>query len=465
MKRWLLGGLGVVFLGALVWSFSGAAERLLPSKDALLGNGNPVNPADAADDPLIVHEWGTFTSYSGADGGRLEFRPLFDDDLPDFVRDRSTNSGYGQLSKVSYRALVRMETPITYFYTKQPRDVHVRVGFPEGLLTEFYPPAAISPPYKGHTEPKKNSALDWGTVHLIPESYLMPKMADPRLGAVIAKRAMAALPPHADFNNHYAYARQTDAALVHIHQSKGSSKWIPEDQDHFEKFLFYRGLGDFKLPVTVQALGSGSASVTNRGAEPIAWMMLLDNNGGTLRYASFEGVAAGAKREIALPTQPATLDAMAADLTAALVSTGLYEKEAVAMVNTWRSSWFGEQGTRLLYFVPQPLTDKLLPLTIEPKPAETVRVLVGRLDMMTPEQEAEITKLVRDSAAARSAAYLKAREAELPLTYALPDAVRKLGRLAEPALTRVRHASKDEQLSSEATTLIYELQREAAAQK
>jgi len=135
------------------------------------------------------------------------------------------------------------------------------------------------------------------------------------------------------------------------------------------------------------------------------------------------------------------------------------------MVNTWRSSWFGEQGTRLLYFVPQSVTDTLLPLTIEPKPAETVRVLVGRLDMLTPEQEREITKLVRDSAAARALAYAKAREAELPLSYAIPEAVRKLGRLAEPALTRVRHASTDPALSSEATTLIYELQREAAAQE
>ncbi len=459
MKRWLLGGLGLVFLGALVWSFSGAAERLLPSKVTVL---NDASPANSTDDPLIVHEWGTFTSYSGSDGGRLEFRPLFDDDLPDFVQDRSTSSGFGFLSKVSYRALVRMETPITYFYTKQPRNVNVRVGFPEGLLTEFYPPAAISPSYKGHTEPKKNSALDWGTVHLIPEAYLTPKVADPRLGAAIAKRAMATLPPHADYNNHYAYARQTDAALVHVHKAKGSSEWQAKDQDHFEKFLFYRGLGDFNLPVKVQALSNGKAMVNNSGMEPIAWMMLLDHDHGVLRYASFDGVLAGQKREIALPKEPATLDAMAADLTAALVSTGLYEKEAVAMVNTWRSSWFGEQGTRLLYFVPQPLTDKLLPLTIEPKPAETVRVLVGRLDMMTPEQEASITQLVRDSAAARAAAYEKAREEDRPLSFAVPEAVRKLGRLAEPALTRVRHAAKDPKLSDEAITLIHELHRDAA---
>ena len=458
MKRWLLGGLGVALLGAMVWSLSGAAESIVPQKN---GDG----AGKFADDPLIVHEWGTFTSYSGADGGRLEFRPLFDDDLPNFVEDRSTISGHGFLSKVSYRALVRMETPITYFYTKQARDVRVKVGFPEGLLTEFYPPAAISPPYKGHTEPKKNSGLDWGTVRLIPEAELAPKMADARLAQVIARRTVLALPPHANYNNHYTFARQTDAALVHVHQPANRNAFEPEAVDHFEKFLFYRGLGDFKLPLKVQALGDGKALVNNSGGEPIGWMMLLDVDGEAVRFASFDGVAAGQQREVALPATAGTLDQMAAELTTALVSTGLYEKEAVAMVNTWRSSWFGEQGTRLLYFVPQPLTDKLLPLTIEPKPAETVRVLVGRLDMMTPEQETAITKLVSESAAARAIAYQKCREQELPLKYDMPDSVRKLGRLAEPALARVRHAATNEKLSSEATTLIYELHRDAAAQK
>ena len=461
MKRWALGGLGIVVLGMMVWSLGGA-ESILPSRDSKLSDARQP----ASDDPLIVHEWGTFTSYSGADGGRLEFRPLFDDDLPDFVQDRSTSSGYGFLTKVSYRALVRMETPITYFYTKQPRQVRVRVGFPEGLLTEFYPPAAIFPPYKGANEPQKNSALDWGTINLIPESELLPKVADPRLAQAIAKRTFNFLPPHTDYNNHYAYARQTDAALVHRHIPADESKLWPGAQDHFEKFLFYRGLGDFKLPLKVQSLGNGTATVNNSGAEPIVWGMLLDVNGEELRFESFDGVGAGQQRVVALPTEPAKLEDLTADLTKALVSTGLFEKEAVAMVNTWRSSWFGEQGTRLLYFVPQSLTDSLLPLTIEPKPAETVRVLVGRLDMLTPEQELSISNIVRNSAAARSVAWQQAHEEGRAVKYPLPEAVRKLGRLAEPALTRVRHVTKDLAISNEAAALIRDLQAEMAeAQK
>src|SRR4051795_8415930 len=75
---------------------------------------------------FVVHEWGTFTSFSGSDGIRLEFRPLVDDDLPAFVLDRFLQSGFPDLSKSTVRSRMRMETPVTYFYTDRERDVDVQ---------------------------------------------------------------------------------------------------------------------------------------------------------------------------------------------------------------------------------------------------------------------------------------------------------------------------------------------------
>ncbi len=43
--------------------------------------------APAVAEDLIVHEWGTFTSFSGSDGVQLEFQPLTHNDLPSFVID------------------------------------------------------------------------------------------------------------------------------------------------------------------------------------------------------------------------------------------------------------------------------------------------------------------------------------------------------------------------------------------
>jgi hypothetical protein len=59
-------------------------------------------------------------------------------------------------------------------------------------------------------------------------------------------------------------------------------------------------------------------------------------------------------------------------------------------VKTWRSAWFGEEGTRVLYVLPRDATDDFLPTKIEPKPASYVRVMVGRHDVLTPERERQI---------------------------------------------------------------------------
>ncbi len=65
------------------------------------------------------------------------------------------------------------------------------------------------------------------------------------------------------------------------------------------------------------------------------------------------------------------------------------------MVKTWSSAWFGEKrGHGVLYILPGDLTDDLLPLKVEPKPAAATRVLVGRHDVLTPEREKQIDTLV-----------------------------------------------------------------------
>ncbi|QDU31169.1 hypothetical protein ETAA8_63220 [Anatilimnocola aggregata] len=457
MKRWLGMVLCLLVVGAIAWTWNRGGGRASLLGDAVAGD---VPPTEAAPDSLIVHEWGTFTTYSGSDGGKLEFRPLFDDDLPPFVLDRSLGSN--PFSKLSYRALVRMETPITYFYTDRPRDVRARVRFPKGLLTEFYPPVAemSPPPQAGHVDSSAGSSLDWGTIRLIPESHLRPQLADSRLAKVIEQRTSAALPPATDYNNHYAYARQTDSALVHVQRAPDPNRVFVPHGDFFEKFLFYRGLGDFKLPLRVSVDKQGLALVQNHGTDNIGWLMLLDVVDKQVRFTVLAGLQAGQEQTMSLPKEYSDHESMIASLTEALVGTGLYRREAEAMVNTWRSSWFGEQGTRLLYFVPKRLTDELLPLEIEPRPAETVRVLVGRMDVMTPADEQKITKLVQASAKAR-AKYLEDYHAGVipPGTpYPIPAEIRQLGRLAEPALARVQHASNNLDLSNEAGALMKGLQ-------
>jgi hypothetical protein len=80
-----------------------------------------------------------------------------------------------------------------------------------------------------------------------------------------------------------------------------------------------------------------------------------------------------------------------AHLEKTLIVHGLYPREAKAMVESWRDSWF-EHGTRLLYIVSEDAVNAMLPLRIDPQPAEVKRVFVGRMEIATPATLQEVKR-------------------------------------------------------------------------
>ena len=101
------------------------------------------------------------------------------------------------------------------------------------------------------------------------------------------------------------------------------------------------------------------------------------------------------------------------------------------MLETWRDSWF-EEGLRVFYILPRPLTDSVLPITISPQPTQLVRVLVSRVEIITPEMEnamrAELKQLEDPSPEVRATARA---------------ALRQYGRFAEPVLKRMLRGDND----------------------
>jgi hypothetical protein len=85
---------------------------------------------------LVVHEWGTFSTFSGSDGVPAKFYPNGLGDLPHFVHS------YLPFSKGKSPTLVSLETPVLYFYTDQPLTATVRADFPTGVFTEWFPQAS-----------------------------------------------------------------------------------------------------------------------------------------------------------------------------------------------------------------------------------------------------------------------------------------------------------------------------------
>jgi hypothetical protein len=161
----------------------------------------------------------------------------------------------------------------------------------------------------------------------------------------------------------------------------------------------------------------------NLGKEEIGHVVIFENRGGRIGYQLCDAFTGEMTHE--RPVLDQSMDSLLADLEKILIASGLYEKEARAMIKTWRSSWF-EEGLRVFYVLPEKTTAAILPLTLEPRPHELVRVLVGRAEVITPEMEKSVQEQVGQLTDAR----VEVREQAL-------NAIRRYGRFAEPILKRL----------------------------
>lgn len=316
--------LGVIILGFVSWS----SLKL-----------------QASGSEFVVHEWGTFTSIAGSDSQILEWTPYRGGaELPHFV--------YG--GKHNARGTVRMETPVIYFYSAKELACTVKVSFPQGEITEYYPmPDRLVYPVK---------AVQWNGVELLP--------------------GRAVNLPLEHNANHYYQARATDSVPLRV--------WKGNVIDEYEKFLFYRGVGTFAMPLSVQ-VGQDKVAVGQTATPGIGEVIFFENRNGKTSCLRSGLQSSSAMVDRLLPD--CSVESVKHDLEILLAGHGLYPKEAEAMVKTWEDSWF-EEGFRVFYILPRQQTDAILPLEITPKPKNLVRVLVGRMEVMTPESEQEILGLL-----------------------------------------------------------------------
>lgn len=364
----------------------------------------PSSAATSPLDHLIVHEWGTFTSIAGKDGVALEWRPLNGStDLPKFVHTMQTaTSGLRHpQSKADLAATIRMETPVIYFYADREMDVTANVQFPKGKITEWYPQAR-----------DVGTGINWGRIKIEPgAAFNLP----------------------ADYSdNHYYAARETDAAPVRICATTGKS--IEQ-----EKFLFYRGVGTFDLPLAV-TLENNRVALRNSGKDLIAQLIVFENRDGQIGFQAIDNFSGATT--IDRPVLDKNTDTVIQQLRQALVVAGLFDKEADAMIKTWRNSWF-EPGMRVFYILPRSATDATLPIEIDPQPEQLVRVLVGRTEVITPEMEKSVKEQVR--LLNDSSPKVRAEAA---------TAIQKYGRFSEPILKRIIEDEKDPTLRARIKRLI-----------
>jgi hypothetical protein len=314
-----------------------------------------------ADEPhtspdLTVHEWGTFTAVAGKHGNAVAWTPLpGSTDLPGFVEHFSDAN-----FKTGLRGTIRMETPVLYFYSARDTTVSVKVTFSRGIISEWYPHAVRVQPNgvlrnTNLSQLHNDGSIEWRGVTLSPN--------------------LSGEFPREDRANRYYAARDTSSTPLCVKTTAG---------DQQEKFLFYRGVSAALLPVTARQSADGNLLVKNLDENDIPAIILFERRGERAGYRFVRSFSDETVLEP--PSLTGSMDAPSGDLEGLLVDQGLFPDEAHAMLETWRDSWF-EEGSRLIYIVPREFVDKILPLTIDPAPSQTVRVFVGRLEIATSATE------------------------------------------------------------------------------
>ncbi|MCI0343093.1 MAG: hypothetical protein L0216_18440 [Planctomycetales bacterium] len=254
----------------------------LASAGILLAQESPP-----VDDGLVVHEWGTFTSMQGSAGGTLEGLHHEEEGLPSFVYSRREvrecplrDRGYKGLEVPVWRVTRKMETPVTYFYATKPTRARVRVAFERGLLTQWFPVSDLLGPPEASRD---GGPLDMASVE---RSFLEWEVD------VLPRGEGVSEIPQVAADDPWRFARLPDSNCVRTVARKAPRMGPVET----EKFLFYRGLGSFPLPIRATTEHNGKVTLRNEGDEPIRSVFLFNVRGNLASVVRLGEIPAGGEK-------------------------------------------------------------------------------------------------------------------------------------------------------------------------
>lgn len=326
-------------------------------------------------DAYTAHEWGTFTTLVNSRGERLsglyldnETLPSFVDSLPFYYPPRGKSiPDPKHLSGVT----TKMETPILYFYSDSAFQAKVNIGFRGGAITQWYPQRD-----SGDLDP------DSGGIDFLNRS-------SPYLGHI--HWSLRVLAPTSSHSVTYPSAGG-DWETV-----RGTNSNLLQTEDgEIEKFLFYRGLGNVELPISMSMPTEDSLVLFNHLSEDLPYILVLDLTASPDSLPPF-GVwwqgRLNAGETLSLRRPPKARDSLFQALTAferALVQAGLLPVEATSMLLKWNHNYFQTPGFKVFWILPRSLTDSILPIHISPNPDALERVLIGRSEILPPKFEAKL---------------------------------------------------------------------------
>ena len=377
--------------------------------------------AHAATSPLLVHEWGTFTSLQDETGRAIGGINSDDEPVPRFVHDlnRLLILKPQEAPPVCFQGAprchpcvtLRLETPVIYFHlpdeVKTPVVLDVRVAWRGGWLTQFYPDARSEAP---------------GAFRVLDEKTLGRLMW---LNLTVGRDA------HGPLTTEPVWTAPRAVKASPVTTASGES----------EKYLFYRGVGHLNAPLRVartndrlDLLGQLETDFKMPLRIQRLWLAQFRSDGGCA-FRSLNGVTLSneslllstAARFAPREFSAANLSGLRGQMHQALVADGLFDDEADALLNTWQLSYFKSAGLRLFFVVPRAWTDHYLPLDISVA-ARVSRVMVGRIELVTAEHRSLLRQIAEAPIPTRPWAAFGSANGKPEISGEMPPAYRTLGR-------------------------------------
>ncbi len=362
-------------------------------------------PEASQESRLVIHEWGTFTVLQDESGSPIPGVNINEESLPDFVHELSPGLAPDShklgplLNHTLYPArplrskgiarfdpavTMRLETPIIYIHrpagSEKPLQLDVEVTFRQGWISEWFPTATCSAPGFEEQQPISSATtgrISWNGITVDDAGGTLPETGQ------------------------LVWLAPRDVKTDRVTTSDGQT----------EKFLFYRGVANLEAPLRVVRSEDGTRLTIRRnqtlgneiGNMAFSHLWLADIRAdGAMAFREIEGIDSGTPSEDQIRTTDGRFDEeeystehmvqLRASMRQAVVATGLYEDEADALLNTWKVSYFKSSGLRLFFLLPAEWTNAVLPLRVS-QPAALERVMIGRIELVTPEQRELLRKI------------------------------------------------------------------------
>ena len=316
-----------------------------------------------------MHEWGVFTVPRDADWLKQDMLREWQS-FPTFF--------HGTLPKRSLAYRGPVTKPVMYFHSDEEFSLNLYIHFADGQPLIWWPPAEHPATGAfGRPVPEK-----FKSIH--EDSYL-------RFVLSVNNTTGKQMPVAAD---HWVNdLRKVDSAPLFV---RGSYSMMGVEEFN-EGFVYYDGLMKPPKPPQLERSVEGIKIKTDSDFDWLDVMVVERSyDGETIRIATADKIGAGVHSTSfkLVEVDSRQFNDSIAMFRQRLIKAGLNLDEAQSLIDVWRPGLFERPGISIIHRIPQKTYDKWIPLHLNPKPENMIRVGLVVHQNLEPELNEEITKLI-----------------------------------------------------------------------